>query len=89
VSINCIQQVCPIRTFLGASLMNLHREVFDVTRGQKGKFFILFLLQLSRIRNDRQSGGLDGRDPIPGKDRDFFFSTASRPTLGPTQRPVE
>jgi hypothetical protein len=34
--------------------------------------------------------GLDGRCSIPGSGRDFFlFVTSSRPSLGPTQRPIQ
>jgi hypothetical protein len=32
---------------------------------------------------------LDGRDLIPGKGRILFVSTASRPTVGPTQVPIQ
>jgi hypothetical protein len=33
--------------------------------------------------------GLQGRGSIPGTARSFFYSTASRPTLGPTQPPLQ
>jgi hypothetical protein len=33
--------------------------------------------------------GLDGRGSIPGRDKIFLFSIASRPALGPTQRPIQ
>jgi hypothetical protein len=32
--------------------------------------------------------GLDGPGSIPGRGKTFLFSTASRPTLGPTQPPA-
>jgi hypothetical protein len=33
--------------------------------------------------------GLDGKGSIPGRDKMFFYSTASRPALGPTQPPIQ
>jgi hypothetical protein len=33
--------------------------------------------------------GLDGRGSIPGRGRDFLYSTASRPSLEPTQPPIQ
>jgi hypothetical protein len=33
--------------------------------------------------------GLDGQVSIPSSGRDFFFSTASRPALGPIQTPSQ
>jgi hypothetical protein len=34
--------------------------------------------------------GLDGRDSIPNRDKNIFlYSTAFRPALGPTQRPIQ
>jgi hypothetical protein len=33
--------------------------------------------------------GLDGRGSIPDRDKMFFFSIASRPTLGLTQPPIQ
>jgi hypothetical protein len=32
--------------------------------------------------------GLDGRDSIPDRGEIFFFTVASRPSLGPTQRRI-
>jgi hypothetical protein len=31
---------------------------------------------------------LDGRGPVPGRDKILLFSTTSRPSLGPTQPPI-
>jgi hypothetical protein len=37
----------------------------------------------------RYSDGLDGPGSISGRFNNFLFSTASRPTLGPTQPPIQ
>jgi hypothetical protein len=48
-------------------------------------FVIYILNELSRY-----SDGLIGRSLIPGKSEMFFlFSTASRPSLEPTQHPIQ
>jgi hypothetical protein len=33
--------------------------------------------------------GMDGRDSIPGKGKILLFSTESRPTLRPTEPPIQ
>lgn len=54
--------------------MNSHRGLFDIIRGQKGKFLTVFILQLSLIRNDRHSDGLrSGRPEFDSRHEQEIF----------------